>query len=229
MEITLRFMYAAPIRRRPMKKETLCVHSGTYQDDITGGSNSPIFTSSATSYLDREKAAYPRYFNTTNQVVVVRKLCALEGAQAGVLFSSGMAAMSTAILAFAGAGDHVVLMDELYGGTHSFVTSDFEKFGISHTFAATDADAICSSATTKTKVIVIESPTNPLLSVIDIQKVAEYARARGITTIMDNTFASPINQNPISLGIDMWCTVAPNTWAGIATCAAGLCCIVRED
>ncbi len=112
-----------------MKKETLCVHSGTYRDDITGGINTPIFTSSATSYLDREKATYPRYFNTPNQEAVVGKLCALEGAEAGVLFSSGMAAMSTAILAFAKAGDHVVLMDELYGGTHSFATDDFMRPG----------------------------------------------------------------------------------------------------
>ncbi len=186
-----------------MKKETLCVHSGTYRDDITGGINTPIFTSSATSYLDREKAPYPRYFNTPNQEAVVSKLCALEGAQAGVLFSSGMAAMSTAIMTFARAGDHVVLMDELYGGTHSFATDDFKNLGISHTFAATDADALCRAATKDTRVMVIESPTNPLLSIIDIRKVAEFARAKGIITIIDNTFASPILQNPISLGIDI--------------------------
>jgi len=186
-----------------MKKETLCVHSGTYRDDITGGINTPIFTSSAASYLDRDKASYPRYFNTINQEVVVSKLCALEGAEAGVLFSSGMAAMSTAILAFAGSGDHVVLMDELYGGTHSFATNDFKNLGIRHTFAATDARAVCSAAGTDTKVIVIESPTNPLLSVIDIPKVADFARRKGIVTIIDNTFASPINQNPLALGIDL--------------------------
>jgi cystathionine beta-lyase len=203
MEITKRFMYGEHGRERTMKKETLCVHSGTYRDDTTGGINTPIFTSSATSYLDREKAPYPRYFNTPNQEAVVAKLCALEGAEAGVLFSSGMAAMSTAILAFTKAGDHVVLMDELYGGTHSFATDDFEKLGISHSFAATDADAVCKAATKDTRVIIIESPTNPLLSIIDIREVAGFARAKGITTIIDNTFASPILQNPIALGIDI--------------------------
>jgi cystathionine beta-lyase len=186
-----------------MKKESLCVHSGTYHDRETGGINTPIYTSSATCYLDRDKAPYPRYFNTRNQETVVTKLCALEGAEDGVLFSSGMAAMSTAILAFAGSGDHVVLMDELYGGTHSFATSDFGRMGIFHAFTATDADAVCAAATDRTKVIVIETPTNPLLSVIDISRVAAFAQHHGITTIIDNTFASPILQNPLLLGIDI--------------------------
>ena len=186
-----------------MKKETLCVHSGTYHDSANGGINSPIFTSSANSYLDRGRAPYPRYFNIPNQEVVVSKLCALEGAEDGIVFSSGMAAMSTSILAFAGSGDHVVLMDELYGGTHSFATHDFKRLGISHTFAATDAGAVCDAVTDRTTVVVIETPTNPLLSVIDIRTVAEFARARGVTTIIDNTFASPVNQNPYLLGIDI--------------------------
>jgi len=186
-----------------MKRETICVHGGTYHDSATGGINTPIFTSSATSYLDRDRAAYPRYFNTPNQEAVTAKLCALEGAEDGILFSSGMAAMSTAILAFAGSGDHVVLMDELYGGTHSFATSDFDHLGIAYSFAATNAGAVCDAVTDRTSVIVIETPTNPLLSVIDIRKVADFAKARGITTIIDNTFASPVNQNPYLLGIDI--------------------------
>lgn len=186
-----------------MKTDTQCVHSGGYFDAATGGINTPIFTSSAYDYLNREEAPYPRYFNTVNQDVVVKKICALEAAECGVLFSSGMAAMSTAILAFAGAGDHAILMDELYGGTHAFVTDSFARFGIDYAFAATSVDAIAAAITDRTRVIVIESPTNPLLTVIDIRKVAELARARGITTIIDNTFASPINQKPLTLGIDI--------------------------
>lgn len=186
-----------------MRKETQCVHSGSLKDTLARGINTPIFTSSAFEYLDRESAPYPRYFNTPNQEAVVRKLCALEEGEDGVLFSSGMAAMSTAILAFAGAGDHVVLMDELYGGTHAFATGEFERLGLSYSFAPTDAEAICRAATDKTRVIVIESPTNPLLSVIDLRKVAEFAGKRGIVTVIDNTFASPIGQNPIALGIDV--------------------------
>jgi cystathionine beta-lyase/cystathionine gamma-synthase len=186
-----------------MKKETQCVHSGTISDDRMGGINTPIFTSSAFNYLDREETSYPRYFNTPNQRAVVEKLCALEEAQDGVLFSSGMAAISTAVLAFTGAGDHVVLMDELYGGTHAFATGEFSRLGIDFTFAATDGDAVCQAVNSNTKVLVIESPTNPLLSVIDIQRVARFARKHHLVTIIDNTFASPINQNPLKLGIDV--------------------------
>jgi cystathionine beta-lyase len=186
-----------------MRKETQCVHSGTIKDTVSGGVNSPIFTSSAFEYLDRELVAYPRYFNTPNQTAVVKKVCALEGAEDGVLFSSGMAAISTTILAFAGAGDHVVMMDELYGGTHAFATDLFSRFGMEYAFATTDADAVCRAVKEKTRAIVIESPTNPLLSVIDIRKVTGFARKRGVTTIFDNTFATPLNQNPYLLGIDV--------------------------
>jgi cystathionine beta-lyase len=186
-----------------MNKETMCVQSGTYHDAATGGVNTPIFTSSSFEYLDREDCPYPGYFNTPNQEVVVRKLCALEGAEDGVLFSSGMAAISTAILAHAGSEDHVVMLDALYGGTHAFAADTFSHFGIQHSFVATNAEAVAHALTPKTKVIVIESPTNPLLAIIDIRHVAEIARARGITTIIDNTFATPINQTPLALGIDV--------------------------
>jgi cystathionine beta-lyase len=186
-----------------MRQETKCVRSGGLPDELTGGVNTPIYTSSAFEYVERDCVTYPRYFNTPNQHAVVQKICALEGAEDGVLFSSGMAAMSTSILAFAGSGDHVLMMDELYGGTHAFATDQFERLGIAFDFAATDADDIASKIRDTTKVIVIESPTNPLLNVIDIRRVAEIASARGILTIIDNTFATPINQNPLQLGVDV--------------------------
>jgi cystathionine beta-lyase/cystathionine gamma-synthase len=186
-----------------LRKETQCIHSGTYHDSATGGVNTPIFTSSSFEYLDREDLAYPRYFNTPNQIAVVRKLCALEGAEDGLLFSSGMAAISTAVLAFAGAGDHVVMLDSCYGGTHAFATDMFDRMGIRYSFTATDADAVAQAVLPATKAIIIESPTNPLLGIIDIRRVAEFARARGVTTIIDNTFATPVNQCPLALGIDV--------------------------
>jgi cystathionine beta-lyase len=184
-------------------KETICVQSGTYHDAATRGVNTPIFTSSSFEYLDREDFPYPRYFNTPNQRAVVRKVCELEGAEDGVLFSSGNAAMSTTVLTFAGAGDHVVMLDALYGGTHAFATDTFDRLGIRYSFVATDADAVAQAVTPATRVILIESPTNPLLGIIDIRRVAEFAKARGITTIMDNTFATPVNQTPLALGIDV--------------------------
>lgn len=186
-----------------MKKETKCVHSGTYHDKETGGINSPIFTSSSFEYLDQVENLYPRYFNTPNQNTVVRKLCALEEAEDGVLFSSGMAGISTSILAFACIGDHMIMLDELYGGSHAFATNQFKRLGIEYTFTATDVASIRKSIRENTKVVMIESPTNPLLNVIDIRKVAKLGKEYGIVTIIDNTFATPINQNPINMGIDI--------------------------
>ena len=186
-----------------MKAETACVHSGKYRDAITRGVNTPIFTSSSYEYLDREATMYPRYFNTPNQAAIVKKLCVLEGAEDGLLFSSGMAAISTAVLALARTGDHVVMLDELYGGTHAFATDILDRFGIRYSFAATNADAVAAAIQPETKIIIIESPTNPLLGIIDIRRVAEFAGKKGIITVIDNTFASPINQKPIELGIDV--------------------------
>ena len=120
-----------------------------------------------------------------------------------MVFSSGMGAISTSIFAYAGSNDNVVMLDALYGGTHSFATSWFDHFGISCTFTKTDAEDVINSVTEKTKVIVIESPTNPLLAVVDIAKIARFAKQNNITTIIDNTFASPVNQTPLDMGIDV--------------------------
>src|SRR5512144_660651 len=193
-----------------MKKETQCVHSGTIRDAVTGGVNSPIFSSSAFGYLDREQIAYPRYFNTPNQGAVVEKVSALEGAEDGVLFSSGMAAMSTVILAFTAGGEHVVMMDELYGGPHALAVDEFKRLGIEHTFTATDADDICEAVKQNTRVVVIESPTNPLLSVID------------------NTFAPPIYQNPLDLGIDIVVHSGTKYLGGHSDICCGIAVTTRE-
>lgn len=212
-----------------MHKETQCVHSGTYHDKKTGGIGTPIFTSSSFEYMDRDENLYPRYFNTPNQSAVVKKLCDLESAEDGVLFSSGMAAISTTILAFAGAGDHVVMLDALYGGTHAFATETFDRVGIQYTFTATDAEAVSQAATPATRVIVIESPTNPLLEVIDIRKVTEFAKARGIVTVMDNTFASPINQTPLDLGIDVVVHSGTKYLGGHSDLCCGVALTSREN
>jgi cystathionine beta-lyase/cystathionine gamma-synthase len=186
-----------------MQKRTITVHAGTLKDEKTGGVNTPIYTSSANAYIDRDHAPYPRYFNIPNQDAVARKIAALEQGEAGLVFSSGMGAISTAILAYAGTGDHIVMLDALYGGTHHFATEWFAHFGIDCTFTQTDAGEVIAAVTSRTKVIVIESPTNPLLAVVDIREIADFARSRGITTIIDNTFASPVNQTPLDLGIDI--------------------------
>jgi cystathionine beta-lyase len=186
-----------------MKKDTQCVHSGTYKDDITRGVNSPIFTSSSFGYLDIPENVYPRYFNTPNQKTVVSKLCALENAEDGLLFSSGMAAISTVMFSFLSSGDHVVLQRDIYGGTHHFVTAEFERFDIEHSFVSNNAAEIENAVRKNTKIIYIETPSNPLLRITDIEAVAQIARSKNILSVIDGTFATPINQNPLDLGIDI--------------------------
>ena len=186
-----------------MHIETKCIHSGEGTDTITKGLNTPIFPSSSHEYLDAEDVAYPRYFNTINQKVIVQKICDLEDAEDGIIFSSGMAAISTVLLSFLKAGDHVILQDEIYGGSHAFVEMFFERFGISYSFVATNSESIESAIKPETRIIYIETPTNPLLSIVDIQEVAEIAKRNNCITVIDNTFATPINQNPIKLGIDI--------------------------
>ena len=134
----------------------------------------------------------------------MRKLCDLENAEEGLLFSSGMAAISTAMLAFLNSGDHVVLQKDIYGGTHHFVTAEYERFGIEYTFVSNRAEEIENAVRKNTKIIYIETPSNPLVLITDIKATVQIARAKkAISSIIDNTFATPINQNPIDLGIDI--------------------------
>ncbi len=218
-----------------MKTETNCIHAGTGDDSITGGINTPIFPSTAHDYLDTGEAAYPRYFNTVNQRVIEEKIAALEGAESSVIFSSGMAAFSTVLLSFLKAGDHIVLQDEIYGGSHAFVDHFLERFGIGYSYVATNGEAIEQAITPNTKVILIETPTNPLLSIVDIRKIAEIAKRKGCLTVIDNTFATPLYQNPIALGIDIVVHSGTKYLGGhsdlscgaVATCAA-LCAEIRN-
>jgi cystathionine beta-lyase len=186
-----------------MKKYTQCVHSGTHKDDMTRGVNTPIFTSSSFGYLDIPENVYPRYFNTPNQKSVVCKLCALENAEDGLLFSSGMAAISTVIFSLLSSGDHVVLQRDIYGGTHHFVTAEFERFGIEYTFVSNRTEEFETALRKNTKVIYIETPSNPLLRITDIDAVVQIAKLNNIISVIDGTFATPINQNPLKLGIDI--------------------------
>ena len=186
-----------------MEKDTQCVHSGSIVDRVTRGLNTPIFTSSSFEYLDVPENIYPRYFNTANQNAVIEKLAALEKADCGLLFSSGMAAISAVILSTVNAGDHVVMQRDIYGGTHHFVTADFQRFGIEFTFVANTAAEFEKAIRPNTRLIYIETPSNPLLMITDIEAIAQIAHTKDILSAIDNTFASPINQNPLEKGIDM--------------------------
>ena len=186
-----------------MKKDTQCVHSGTYGDRQTGGINTPIFTSSSYNYLDAAENVYPRYFNTPNQKTIVDKLCALENAEDGLFFSSGMAAISTVIFALLNSGDHMVLQKDIYGGTHHFATAELDRFGIAYSFFSGIPADIEKAVHPNTRLIYIETPSNPLLQITDIRAIVDFAKSKNILTAIDNTFATPINQNPIELGIDI--------------------------
>jgi cystathionine beta-lyase len=139
------------------------------------GINSPIFTSSSFEYLDIPENVYPRYFNTPNQKTVIDKLCALENAEDGLIFSSGMAAISTVIFSLLKTVDHIVLQRDIYGGTHHFATADFDRFGIEYSFVSNNLDEIENAICKNTKIVYIETPSNPLLVVTNIAAVAQIA------------------------------------------------------
>ncbi len=180
---------------------TLCVHAGTYHDERTGGACSPVFSSTAFAFPNPARENfYPRYFNTPNQRVIEQKLAALEKGEAAMVFGSGMAAITTLLFAHLKPGDHAVFQADLYGGTFEFVR-ELTRFGVAVSFVRTVGEC-AASLRPETKVIYVESPSNPLLRAVDLVAVGQLGRERGVLTVADNTFATPINQNPIELGLD---------------------------
>ena len=184
------------------KPETLCVHEGQIEDPLYNGAVSPLYMSTAYSY--KKGDMYPRYFNTPNQVGLSKKISSLENAEETLVFGSGMAAISTSLLSFLSSGDHVIFQPDLYGGTRNFATEHLNTYGIEFSFSkSVDLKDFESQIKDNTKVIYVESPSNPLMKVVDLKGISELAKDNNITTMIDNTFASPVNQNPIPLGIDI--------------------------
>ncbi|MEM9859577.1 MAG: PLP-dependent aspartate aminotransferase family protein [Bacteroidota bacterium] len=185
-------------------KNTIAIHSGSLEDEIHKGTISPVYPSTAYDYVDVDSYAYPRYFNTPNQKGVVKKICALENGEDGILFSSGMAAITTVLFGLLKKGDHAVFQNDLYGGTHNAITSQMKRFGIEFTLVdSMDYSEYETAIQKNTKLIYVETPSNPLLKVMDLKGISELAKAHGLYTMIDNTFASPINQNPIDFGMDI--------------------------
>ena len=183
---------------------TICTHIGEIKDKQFKGAVSPIYMSTSYEFDEVDVKRYPRYFNTPNQEFLSKKIAALEHAEAAMIFGSGMAALSTMFLAFLKKGDHIVVQNTLYGGTSNFIREEFPKYGIEFTFTnGYDVNDFKEAIQPNTKVIHIETPSNPLLTITDIKAVAELAKSNQIISTIDNTFASPINQNPIDLGIDV--------------------------
>ena len=190
---------------RTKSKLTQSVHAGSFGDTQFKGTVTPIFPSSAYDYEDITGGTmYPRYYNTPNNTAVAEKLAALENAEDGVIFSSGMAAILTSIFAMMKSGDHAIFQSDLYGGTHSAVTIELPRYGMEYTMVdSSDPKNFEREIRPNTRIIYIETPSNPTLKITDIKAVASIARKHGLITIIDNTFASPVNQNPVNLGIDI--------------------------
>ncbi len=184
-------------------KSTNCVHAGKIFDASTKGMVSPVYPSTSYDYIDTDILAYPRYFNTPNQKAVVEKLCALEHGEDGLVTSSGMAAVTTVLFALLQKGDHAVFERNLYGGTYHAVINEMERYGISYSFSDASESSIRSAIKENTRLIYFETPSNPLISITDIRMVARVAKENDLVTVIDNTFASPINQNPLDIGIDV--------------------------
>lgn len=188
--------------KKSASKLTLSVHAGSVGDPLFGGVVTPIYPSAAYDY--ETEVRYPRYYNTPNQKAVVEKLVALENGEDGLIFSSGMAAIMTSIFAMMKAGDHILFQHDLYGGTHHAAVHELERYGMEYSMAdVSDLKNFEKAIRKNTKVIYVETPSNPLLKITDLKAVAKLAKKYGIVTIIDNTFASPVNQNPIDLGIDI--------------------------
>lgn len=202
---------------------TMCVHAGELKDTKYGGAISPLYASTSYVYDDVDIKQYPRYFNTPNQKGLCEKIAALEGAETALVFGSGMAAISTSLLSHLKSGDHVVFQDDIYGGTRNFIKKEFPKYGIDYSFTkgieAADFNAEISS---QTKGIYIETPSNPLLKITDLKAISELAKSKSLWTMIDNTFASPVNQKPIAHGIDIVIHSATKYLGGHSDISAGV-------
>ncbi len=201
---------------------TICTHVGGIKDEQFGGAISPIYMASSYPYIDVDVKRYPRYFNTPNQEAVGKKIAALEHAELAMPFTSGMAAISTTLFAFLSYGDHIVLQNEIYGGAFNLVVEEFEKMGIAYSFTdGVEAADFETKIKPNTKVIYLETPSNPLLTITDIRAVAAVAKKHGLVSMIDNTFASPINQTPLDLGVDISLHSATKYLGGHSDICAG--------
>lgn len=207
-------------------KSTKAIHAGeslpTFSSDVQEEQSAktgipllpPIYQNStfrfssadecASAFIDEESGyVYTRWGNPTQQVLE-EKLAALEAGESALVTASGMGAVSIALLTALAEGGHVVAMETLYSATYNLLSEDLPRMGIETTFVdATDPNKVEYAIRPDTKVIYIESPTNPLLKLVDLAACAEIAKKHNITSIIDNTFATPCGQQPIALGIDV--------------------------
>ena len=185
--------------------DTKLIHAG--QPRIQGAVEMPIFQSAMFEYTggaSYHDLGYIRLNNTPNHKALHTKLAALEGAEDALITASGMAAISTTLLTVLSAGDHLLAQSTLYGGTQDLITHDFPKLGIAvDLIDADNPSSWRSKLRPNTKAIYVEAMTNPLLDVADLEGVVAFARANNLVSLIDNTFATPVNFRPIEMGFDL--------------------------
>lgn len=193
---------------REFKKiETKLIRAGEPEPRVLGAVSMPIFQSAMFETFGGEgyhDIQYIRLNNTPNHAALNGKLAAIENAEAGLVCGSGMAAISTGLLTALSAGDHMIIQNTLYGGTHDLVTKDLPKLDIEFDFVEPDdPNSWESKLKPNTKVFYVESISNPLMGVGDLKAVVEFAKAHDLIAMIDNTFTSPINFRPPELGFDL--------------------------
>ena len=201
---------------------TICTHVGQVKDEQFGGSVSPIYPGTSYEYIDKEIDRYPRYSSTPNQEFLAKKISALEETEDAIILGSGMAAISTSLLAFLNSGDHIVLQNDIYGGTRNLVEAQFKRYGIQYSFTdGLDVQSFEKEIKPNTKAIYIETPSNPLLKLVDIKKIADLSKSKNLISFIDNTFATPLIQKPHKLGIDIILHSATKYFGGHSDICAG--------
>jgi cystathionine gamma-synthase len=216
-----------PHKHRP---ETEAVRGGADLSKKDGPLSTPIYQTSTFEVTDNEQQLratstdkfYTRYGNPTHTVVEAA-IAELEGADAALLFASGMSAITTSVLALVKAGDHIVAQRDIYGGAVKFFTQWLPKFGVEITFVDTvDYDQHARAIRPNTKLLYLESPTNPTLRVVDLKKAAAVAKRHDLITLIDSTFATPINQRPADFGIDLIMHSGTKYFAGHSDIICGI-------
>ncbi|HEX9793632.1 MAG TPA: PLP-dependent aspartate aminotransferase family protein [Planctomycetota bacterium] len=206
--------------------DTRSIHSGEPRPRPDGAVVLPIYQSSTYEFRgegDYHDVRYLRLSNNPNQVALGDKLADLEGAEAAFVTASGMAAITAALLAHLRQGDHLLAQDCLYGGTHGFVTHDLPGMGVTHSLVPGDDPAAWRAALRpETKVFYVETLSNPLLQVPLLEEVVAFAKEHGLLTIIDNTFASPVNFRPAEHGYDLVVESATKYLNGHSDIVAGL-------
>ena len=212
---------------------TLAVRGVTPADELTGAVATPIYQSSTFAYFKADHGAalfdktakgylYTRLGNPTNEKLE-QNLALLEGADAGLTFASGMGAINALVLHHCAAGDHLLVQQELYGGTYEFFTKYLPRFGVDVTYLkAMTAAAVRENVRPNTKLVFAESPSNPLLSIVDVAAVAAAARDAGVPLAVDNTFATPYLTQPIKLGATYAVHSATKYIGGHGDCMGGM-------